>query len=84
MQNLKNIDVFEILITQKLLKKARRTLLSDRRSYVLGAQKNRLIEAVLLSTHNICFGSEIRKLFFRYTLLTKVLAITVFKLSSEL
>ena len=24
--------------------------------YVLGAQKNRLIETVLLSTHNICFG----------------------------
>ena len=27
----------------------------------LGAQKNRLIETVLLSTHNICFGREIRK-----------------------
>ena len=25
-------------------------------SCVLGCQKNRLIEAVLLSTHNICFG----------------------------
>ena len=25
-------------------------------SYVLGAQKNCLIETVLLSTHNICFG----------------------------
>ena len=24
--------------------------------YVLGAQKNRLIETVLLSTHSICFG----------------------------
>ena len=24
-------------------------------TYVLGAQKNRLIETVLLSTHNICF-----------------------------
>ena len=31
-------------------------------AYVLGAQKNRLIEMVLLSTHNICFGCEIRKL----------------------
>ena len=29
---------------------------------VLGAQKNRFIETVLLSTHNICFGWEIRKL----------------------
>ena len=28
---------------------------------------------VLLSTHNICFGKEIRKLNFHYTLLTKVL-----------
>ena len=25
-------------------------------TYVLGAQKNRLIETVLLCTHNICFG----------------------------
>ena len=24
--------------------------------YVLGAQKNHLIETVLLNTHNICFG----------------------------
>ena len=25
-------------------------------TYVWGAQKNRLVERVLLSTHNICFG----------------------------
>ena len=25
-------------------------------TYLLGAQKNRLIETVLLSPHNICFG----------------------------
>ena len=37
---------------------------------VLGAQKNRLIEMVLLSTHNICFGLEIRKIIFKYTLLS--------------
>ena len=30
---------------------------------VLGAQKNHLIETSLLSTHNICFGCKIRKLF---------------------
>ena len=30
-------------------------------------------EMVLLSTHNICFGWEIRKLNFCYALLTKVL-----------
>ena len=40
----------------------------------MGAQKNRLIETVLLSTHNICFGLAIRKkYFFWYALLTKVL-----------
>ena len=27
----------------------------------LGAQKHHLIGMVLLSTHNICFGSEIKK-----------------------
>ena len=37
----------------------------------LGAQKNRLIETVLLSTHNICFGREIRKLNLCYALLTR-------------
>ena len=31
-----------------------------------------LVETVPLSTHNICFGWEIRKLNFRYALLTKV------------
>ena len=34
-----------------------------------GAQKNRLIETVLLSTHNICFGREIKKIFFNYAVL---------------
>ena len=37
---------------------------------VLGAQKNCLIETVLLSTHNICFGGEIRKIIFQYALLS--------------
>ena len=31
-----------------------------------GAQKNRFNETVLLSTHNICFGREIRKFIFDY------------------
>ena len=39
-------------------------------TYVLG--KNCLIETVLLSTHNICFGWEIRKLNIRYAHLTKL------------
>ena len=38
--------------------------------YVLGAQKNHLNETVVLSTHNICFGGEIRKLFFNYGFLS--------------
>ena len=37
-------------------------------TYVLGAQRNCLIETVPLSTHNICFGWVIRKLIFNYTL----------------
>ena len=35
-----------------------------------GAQKNGLIETVLLSTHNICFGQKINKINFKlYTLI---------------
>ena len=41
------------------------------KTYVLGAQKNRLIETILLSTHNICFGWGIKNSFSRYTLLTE-------------
>ena len=36
----------------------------------LGAQKNCLIEMVFLSTHNICFVWEIRKIIFKCTLLS--------------
>ena len=38
-----------------------------------GAQKNRLIETVLLSSQHIYYGWDIRKSHFRYALLTKVL-----------
>ena len=31
-------------------------------TYALGAQMNHLTEMILLSTHNICVGSEVRKL----------------------
>ena len=41
-------------------------------TYVLGDQKNRLVETVLLRAHNICFSREIRKLSFNYALFTKV------------
>ena len=37
-------------------------------TFVLGDQKNRLIETVLLGTHSICFGCETRKLLFNYAL----------------
>ena len=37
---------------------------------VLGAEKNRLIEMVILSTHNICFGKEIRKIIIKYKFLS--------------
>ena len=39
-------------------------------TYVLGSQKNRLIEMVLLSTHNTCIGCKVRKLFFDYSFLS--------------
>ena len=38
-----------------------------------GAQKNCLNETVLLSTHNIHFGKETRKLILNYELLSRVL-----------
>ena len=40
----------------------------------MGAQKNRLIETVFVSTHNICFGWEIRKISFCYALFTKIMS----------
>ena len=36
-------------------------------AYVLGAQKNRLIETVLLSTNNICFGLNKKIVFLLHT-----------------
>ena len=39
-------------------------------TFVLGAQKHRLNETVLLSTHNIRFGRKIGKLIFDYALLS--------------
>ena len=46
-------------------------------TYVLGAQKNRLIETVLLSSQNICFGWEIRKFILFNTLLTRGMLLTL-------
>ena len=37
----------------------------------LDTKNNHLIETVLLSTHNICFDQEIRKLIFNYALLSR-------------
>ena len=38
----------------------------------MGAQKNRLAETVLLSTHNICFGFELRQITPKHVILTVV------------
>ena len=35
-----------------------------------GCSKEQFIETVLLSTHNICFGGEIRKIIFKYAFLS--------------
>ena len=42
----------------------------------LGAQKYRLIQTFFLSTYNICFGKEIRKIIFSCAFLTEVLSIS--------
>ena len=47
---------------------------------MLGAQKNLFIETVLLSTHNICFGCEIRKIIFSHTLLSGGLSYSLIQL----
>ena len=40
---------------------------------MLGAQKTRLVETVLLGTHNICFGRDIRTRYYKLrTLLLKL------------
>ena len=38
-------------------------------TFVLGTQKNRLIERVLLSIHNVCFGCERRQFILRHSYL---------------
>ena len=45
---------------------------------VLGAQKNRHIEKVLMITLNICFGLEMRKLIFNYAPFTRGLSFIIF------
>ena len=42
---------------------------------MFSAQKNRLFEMVLLCTHNICFGLEIRKNIFSLHILIKGLTV---------
>ena len=48
--------------------------------FLHGAQKNRLIETrqFFFSTHNMCFGLEIRKIFFIYALLSGGLFIMIY------
>ena len=69
--------VFNVWKTKKRLgfelphEKSNIFLFLKKRSYSYSAQKHCLIQMDLLNTHNICFGREIRKLFFFYALLTK-------------
>ena len=44
------------MISKTILRKIVNIFLPIILAYVSGAQKNRLNETVLLSTHNICFG----------------------------
>ena len=46
---------------------------------VLGAQKDCLIETELLSSHNICFDWETRKIVVQYALLSRGLHKHIFK-----
>ena len=46
----------QVLINRNFQCKIVNIFLPINLAYVLGAQKNRLTERVLLSTHNICFG----------------------------
>ena len=50
------VCLFEITGKQTFQRKIVNIFLPIILAYVLDAQKNRLIEMVLLSTHNICFG----------------------------
>ena len=62
--------VLSQVVINKIERKAVNMFLPSVLTYVLGAQMNRLIETVLLSTHNICFGCKIRKSFFCFSILT--------------
>ena len=46
--------------------------------YILGAQRNHIIETVFLRTHYICLGLEMRKITLCYTYLNKGLRATCF------
>ena len=49
-----NVANVSIIVNKNFERKIVNIFLPIRLTYVLGAQKNRLIETVLLSTHNIC------------------------------
>ena len=58
------------------MRKTAITFLPINLNMCLGAQKSRLIETVLLSTHNICFGREIKKIVFQYTLIWRPITVS--------
>ena len=53
----------QVLINKNFQRKIVNIFLPIVLAYFLSTQKKRLIKTILLSTHNICFGREIRKLF---------------------
>ena len=58
------LALFLVLVNKIFEHKIEKIFLPIHFNICFGAQKNRLIEMVLLSTHNIYFGRKIRKLIF--------------------
>ena len=50
---------FSVVKIEKIIRKMLIFLL---KTLIVGSLKNRLAEAVLTSTHNLCFGAKIRKI----------------------
>ena len=56
------IQIFFSKQNLKILLKKKKFKQISLKTYIVGTRYNRLCEAVLTSTHNVCFESEIRKL----------------------
>ena len=49
------------------------------KTYVVGTHLKRLTEALLMSTHNICFCREVRKILYGYPLLSVAMVMGTYK-----